>query len=184
MKNKQKLIFWSKIRNIVIATIISIFTFSGLAYATYEVNKWTDTHTFYKVNNWTTKNIDRWTKCRKVTNNSWYNLFVPIKTNTEWYSFVAHKPSWVTILNECYIPFWDNIWSSYWRWGPWTVFQVCYHWYCVIGETAWESASIYRSWRTDRRPYTYYNWPWYKVNRWSLHHTSWGAYYYYVNIRE
>ena len=170
-----------KIKFKIIWVLVWMFLLSWIVYATYYVNKWTDSSTFYRVNNWVTKNIDRGVECRKVVNSSWNHLFIPIKTNTEWYSFVNNKPSGVSIPDECYVPYW-NKWSSYWMRGPWSAFTVCYHWECVIGNTSGESAHIYRYWLTTRRGYTY-AYPGWKVKRWSFHHSSGGSNYYYVTIK-
>jgi len=185
MENKNKFLekFNKKTIFKILGVIAWIFLVVGIAYATFEKNRRVDKHTYYKIKNKQTLNIDRGSKCRKVYNKWWVSYFIPIKTNTEWYSFVNHKPSWVTIYNECYISKWYDKWSSFWMRWPGTKFTVCYHWYCVEWETAWESASIYRYWKTDWSAYTH-RVPWRKVKRWKFHHSSWWSNYYYVTIKE
>jgi len=174
MKNKRSKIF---------GIILWIILLSWIVYATYEKDRKVDNHVYYKINNGNTLNVDRWVKCRKVKNSSGVSYFIPIKTNNEWYNFVNHKPSGTTITNECYISKWYDKWTSFWRRGPWSEFEVCYHWKCVDWNTAWESASIYRYWKTDWTAYEEEvpNW---KVKRWSHHHNSDGSHYYYVTIKE
>jgi len=182
-------------KNILKITLIflGVLLLSWVVYAAITITNITefrrvDNHTGYQINNWVTLNIDRWARCRQVWNTSGVSYFIPIKTDTEWYSFVDHKPSWISIPNtECYIPKWEDKWTSFWRRGPSTQFEVCYHWRCVNWNTAWESASVYIYWQdwgvNGPYPSSPNYFAAYTVKRWTFHHESGGSYYYYVEIK-
>jgi len=55
---------------------------------------------FYRVNNGTTEEVDEFSICKEVDNNSGQDLFVPTKSALEWLSFRNFPPSGVT-LNSC-----------------------------------------------------------------------------------
>jgi hypothetical protein len=58
----------------------------------------------YKVDVGITKTIDEWRECKRVTNDGFYDIFVPTKTSTEWSEFRANYPAGI-ILGECLISF-------------------------------------------------------------------------------
>lgn len=57
--------------------------------------------TSYRVNNTVVSDINEHSNCRKVTNNSGGDLFVPTNTAGEWSSFYNNPPTGVTIGSNC-----------------------------------------------------------------------------------
>lgn len=51
----------------------------------------------YTVDTATTREVDEFSDCQRVINNSGQTLFVPTKTATEWSAFQAHPPAGVTL---------------------------------------------------------------------------------------
>ena len=72
---------------------------------------------FYRVNHWTTANIQEHSYCAWVINNSTINdYFVPTKTSSEWLSFRSNPPSWV-IIDYCYPDFYNVYWDFDLHWS-------------------------------------------------------------------
>lgn len=54
----------------------------------------------YRVNNGTTVTIDEWGICKKVTNNTGKDIFVPTNTSNEWNLFRTYYPTGIS-LGDC-----------------------------------------------------------------------------------
>lgn len=55
----------------------------------------------YRVNNGTTSTINEWSVCKKVTNSTGKDIFVPTNTSNEWNLFRTYYPSGIS-LAECW----------------------------------------------------------------------------------
>jgi len=72
------------------AVLVAVFYYSaGILYA----------QDSYKVNNGVQQTIDKHTVCKKVNNTSGKDVFVPVKTATEWAEFRIHAPSNISGLS-------------------------------------------------------------------------------------
>ena len=153
---------------------------------------------FKSNNNWTWIHYYRWDKGRRVRNtHSTNDYFVPTKTTTEWYAFINHIPSWITLSKESYI--WLNSTESInnyfnkakntWHIAGNSHIDVCLHWKCVN----WYSKKVVpTSWPLtyDIRYVTYLKKSWNHYVRWSssnwdvrrgaLYRTTGVRKYYYV----
>ena len=58
---------------------------------------------YYRVNNGTTVTINEWSVCKKVTNNTGKDIFVPTNTSNEWNQFRTYFPSGIS-LGTCDTP--------------------------------------------------------------------------------
>ena len=57
---------------------------------------------YYRVNRGVTVEINEWSTCRKVTNNSCsLDVFVPTNTSSEWLEFRTNKPICVDLGSCC-----------------------------------------------------------------------------------
>lgn len=54
---------------------------------------------YYRVNNGTTATINEWSVCKKVTNNTGKDIFVPTNTSNEWNQFRTYFPSGISLGN-------------------------------------------------------------------------------------
>jgi hypothetical protein len=56
---------------------------------------------YYSIVNGSNATVNEWSNCRKVTNATGQQIFVPTNTSTEWSQFLAHYPSGIT-LSACF----------------------------------------------------------------------------------
>lgn len=54
---------------------------------------------YYRVNNGTTVTINEWSVCKKVTNSTGKDIFVPTNTSNEWNQFRTYFPSGISLGN-------------------------------------------------------------------------------------
>ena len=182
-----------KIKFKIIWFLVWIFILSGLVYAwEWHITRRNELQSiaqYHRINNGSYKSIDKWIYCRKVTNSSWNDLFIPTKTNAEWYSFINNKPSWVSISTECYIEAtWTDDSNSSASWVHTKPnsdhIDVCFQWKC----TNWYSDTF------NIADHIYFRWYWsrfhdwdstnYTHKRWSFHHSNYDTdgirKYYYI----
>ena len=55
---------------------------------------------YYRVNNGASIDINEWSVCKKVTNNTGKDIFVPTNTSNEWNQFRTYFPSGIS-LGDC-----------------------------------------------------------------------------------
>ena len=121
-----------------------IWVLLGLIIVSWIVDASTYRSDYFRLNNWHTESMESWKYCKEIVNNSGKHLFIPLKTELEFYNFLIHKPSWITIRNRCFIADWFN-WTyytnphSYWhttktRGGH---INICMHWTCKKWYQAW-----------------------------------------------
>jgi len=88
------------------AVLVAVFYYSaGIVYA----------QDSYKVNNGAQQTIDKHGVCQKVNNTSGKDVFVPVKTATEWAEFRIHAPSNISGLSllACSFSCGDNVTFTY-----------------------------------------------------------------------
>ena len=161
MKNKQKMFFWSKIRNIVIATIISVFIWNWELYAINSDTTW------YKLNNY--NHIYLSTKIEAFRNKSSNSYFIPTKTVAEYNSFKAHLPYLVTKAPEQYF-------NSYTCWPGWTMWLSLYEHNWDSYAVQWSLNWVYEEYWSSNIDFVWpYNFNWTYIYRWNYVSSRWNC---------